>query len=107
MPKVYHSTVNTPRMVARVVDIAYTSPACIVGGSMATPTEPSAPPSIEAEYQLEASLNCPQCKKEISSVHVVRILRSKVNFTSTLPRRGHVILCPSCRALLSAELGGI
>ena len=73
---------------------------------MPSPIEPTTPP-IEAEYQLESSLNCPQCKKEISSVHVGRILRSKVNFTSTLPRRGHVILCPSCRALLSAELGGI
>src|SRR5262249_19132377 len=107
MPRVYHSAIPAPRVLARPVDFAYTSRGRILGGAMATPTEPTAPPSIEAEYQLEASLNCPQCKKEISSVHVVRILRSKVNFTSTLPRRGHVILCPSCRALLSAELGGI
>jgi hypothetical protein len=63
--------------------------------------------SFEAEYTLETPVSCPNCKGEISSVHVVRLLRSRINFTSTLPRRGHVILCGSCRAMLSANLGGI
>ena len=63
--------------------------------------------SFEAEYALESPLTCPSCKREISTVHVVRLLRSRINFTSTLPRRGHVILCGSCRTILSANLGGI
>jgi hypothetical protein len=74
---------------------------------MAPASESPAPASCEAEYALEAPLNCPQCKAEISSVQVVRLLRGQVNFTSTLPRRGHVIVCPECRGVLSAGLGGM
>lgn len=74
---------------------------------MPEPSELSPSPTFEAEYTLESSLQCPSCKQEITSVQVVRLLRGKVNFTSTLPRRGHVIICPSCRYLLSANLGGI
>ena len=71
-----------------------------------TPEAP-VPPSFEAEYALESPLSCPHCHQEIASVQVVRLLRGKVNFTSTLPRRGHVIVCPRCQAILSAELGGM
>ena len=63
--------------------------------------------SIEAEYTLESPLPCPQCRKEIGSVLVVRLLRGKVNFVSTLPRKGYVMLCSSCQGILSANLGGI
>lgn len=63
--------------------------------------------SYEAEYTLETPIACPHCKSEVTSVHVVRLLRNRINFTSTLPRRGHVILCGSCRTMLSANLGGI
>ena len=63
--------------------------------------------SFEAEYDLEQPVRCPQCRAEVSSVHVVRLLRSKVNFTSTLPRKGHVVLCSACHAVLSASLGGM
>jgi hypothetical protein len=73
-------------------------------------TEPPDTPgsgSFEAEYALETPLKCPQCATEISSIQVVRLLRSRVNFTSTLPRKGHVILCTSCRGIISASLGGI
>lgn len=73
---------------------------------MAAPVDPSPSSSFEAEYTLETPLTCPQCKREVSALCVVRLLRSKINFTSTLPRRGHVIICPECRAILSAELGG-
>jgi hypothetical protein len=73
---------------------------------MAAPIEPVPPGSCEAEYALESPQTCPQCKKEVTALQVVRLLRSKVNFTSTLPRRGHVIICPECHAILSAELGG-
>jgi DNA-directed RNA polymerase subunit RPC12/RpoP len=60
-----------------------------------------------AEYALEAPLACHHCGKEISAVQVVRLLRTKVNFISTLPRRGHVIVCPECNGILSADLGGM
>jgi hypothetical protein len=65
-------------------------------------------PAVElAEYALETSLNCHHCLKEITSLQVVRLLRTKVNFVSTLPRRGHVIVCPECKRILSADLGGM
>lgn len=73
---------------------------------MPIPTEPQ-PSSFEAEYALEMPLTCTQCRQEIQAVQVVRLLRSRVNFTSTLPRKGYIILCPACRAILSANLGGI
>lgn len=62
---------------------------------------------FEAEYAMESSLKCPKCSEEISNLYVVRLLRSKVNFTSTLPRKGYVIICSSCRGILSATLGSI
>lgn len=69
--------------------------------------EPAPNASYDAEYALESSVPCPTCKADVSTLHVVRLLRTKVNFTSTLPRRGHVILCPACRRIISATLGGI
>ena len=72
-------------------------------------TEPMPPkPSLdEAEYLLEAPLNCHHCRQEITCVRVIRLLRVKVHFISTLPRRGYVIICPECNGILSAELGGM
>lgn len=70
------------------------------------PTTDTAP-TFEAEYLLETPLACPKCSKEMASLQVVRLLRDKVNFTSTLPRKGYVIICPSCKGILSATLGGI
>jgi hypothetical protein len=63
--------------------------------------------TYEAEYVLESPLGCPKCQAEISSLRVVRLLRGKVNFTSTLPRKGYVVLCPECMGVISATLGGI
>lgn len=63
--------------------------------------------SFEAEYTLESPLKCPECKAEISTIQVVRLIRTRVNFVSMLPRRGHVIVCPACRGILSAALGGL
>lgn len=65
------------------------------------------PPIGEAEYLLETPLKCNRCGNQISSVAIVRLLRVRVNFVSTLPRRGYVIVCPSCKGILSAELGGM
>ena len=64
-------------------------------------------PSAEAEYQLETPVTCPACSESVSSLHVIRMLRTRVNFTSTLPRRGRAIVCPSCSTLISAELGAL
>jgi len=58
----------------------------------------------EAEYTLEYVARCPHCREEIDVVNVARLLRTRVNFTSTLPRRGHVIACPKCNAIISADL---
>ena len=58
----------------------------------------------EAEYTLEYKANCPKCGASLKTLKVVRLLRTRVNFVSTLPRRGRVMICPSCRSILSGEL---
>lgn len=69
--------------------------------------EPISDSEIEAEFTLEAPVRCPHCGKSIDGLQVVRILRTKVNFVSSLPRRGQVMICPECRALLTGMLGGL
>src|SRR5262245_48679859 len=63
-------------------------------------------PEAEAEYTLEYPLKCPWCNMDLEVLKVVRLLRTKVNFTSTLPRRGRVLACPNCQKVISAELAG-
>jgi len=58
----------------------------------------------EAEYTLECPVRCPACGERITTVKAVRLIRAQVNFTSTLPRRGRVIACPHCLAVIPAEL---
>jgi hypothetical protein len=58
----------------------------------------------DAEYTMEYPAVCPVCGRTITTVKVVRLLRTRVNFTSTLPRHGRVVICPSCRTILSAAL---
>jgi two-component system response regulator YesN len=69
---------------------------------------PEVPPSgetrIDAEYTLEAPVRCPACGERIATLKAVRLIRAQVNFTSTLPRRGRVIACPVCLAIVPAEL---
>ena len=77
--------------------------------------EPNAVPSrtdevgegIEAEYLLEATAVCPHCLEDIKKVQVVRMLRARVNFVSSLPRRGQLLVCPKCRVTLAGALGGL
>jgi two-component system response regulator HydG len=59
---------------------------------------------VEAEYALECPVRCPVCREILSTVKAVRLLRSHVNFTSTLPRRGRLVVCPRCLAVIPAEL---
>jgi DNA-binding response OmpR family regulator len=59
---------------------------------------------IEAEYSLECPVRCPTCGETVTTVKAVRLLRAHVNFTSTLPRRGRLVACPHCFAVIPAEL---
>ena len=67
--------------------------------------QPEVPTEIEAEYALEQSAKCSACGSVLQNLHVVRLLRTRVNFTSNLPRRGFAVLCPECGAVLSANIG--
>ena len=87
-----------------------------------TPPPPPAPPKredpprpgpgVEARdidddsgtYVLGRPLSCPHCHEWIREIHIVRLTREHVPFTSTLPRTGRALVCPSCEGLLSAEL---
>jgi hypothetical protein len=60
-----------------------------------------------AVYRLEFATRCPHCRKAIKTFKVFRLLRTQVSFTSTLPRKGYVIVCPECDGLLSTELSGL
>jgi two-component system response regulator (stage 0 sporulation protein F) len=60
--------------------------------------------NVEAEYTLECPVRCPACGERLTTVKAVRLIRGHVNFTSTLPRRGRVIACPLCLAIVPAEL---
>jgi hypothetical protein len=68
-------------------------------------TAPAAPAG--AVYTLESPAQCPECDTEITTIHVIRVMRTQVSFTSTLPRKAYVIACPACRKLLSAGLSGL
>jgi CheY-like chemotaxis protein/DNA-directed RNA polymerase subunit RPC12/RpoP len=59
---------------------------------------------VEAEYALETPVRCPACGERIMTLKAVRLVRAQVNFTSTLPRRGRVMACPHCLAVIPAEL---
>jgi hypothetical protein len=74
---------------------------------VAQPIESGSSPSFEAEYTLESPLRCPHCREEMQTVQVVRLVRTRVNFISMLPRRGYAIVCPLCHIIISAELSGM
>ncbi|HXV78233.1 MAG TPA: hypothetical protein VD788_18120 [Candidatus Polarisedimenticolaceae bacterium] len=59
----------------------------------------------EAEYQLESSVRCAHCGQQFETVQVIRLLRKKVNFTSSLPRRGYLVVCPHCQSAIPAVIG--
>lgn len=60
-----------------------------------------------ALYTLEAPVHCPQCDNEVRTLRVLRVIRTQASFTSTLPRKGYVVVCPECDRMLSAELSGL
>jgi len=71
---------------------------------VSAPVEAAAVPNSDAVYRLESTARCPQCGETISTLRAIRLLRTQVNFTSTLPRRGRVITCPCCFSIVPAEL---
>ncbi len=60
--------------------------------------------TVEAEYALETPVRCSACGERVAMLKAVRLIRARVNFTSTLPRRGRVVVCPHCFAIVPAEL---
>lgn len=62
---------------------------------------------IEAELALESAAVCPHCRAPIDSVLVERLLRTKVNSVSSLPRRGQIMLWANCQVILTGSLGGL
>jgi len=60
-----------------------------------------------ALYTLEFPVVCPHCDAQITTLRVFRLLRTQVSFTSTLPRKGYVIVCPECERPISSELSGL
>jgi hypothetical protein len=60
-----------------------------------------------AVYTLELPARCPHCREPIRTLKVLRLTRTQVTFTSSLPRGGRVIVCPLCERIVSAELSGI
>ena len=73
----------------------------------ATPGAASQAAASGAVYTLESPAQCPECNTEINTIHVIRVMRTQVSFTSTLPRKAYVIACPACKRLLSAGLSGL
>ena len=84
--------------------------AATLTGATALPVMPHGAASAApagAVYTLESPAQCPECDSEITTIHVIRVMRTQVSFTSTLPRKAYVIACPACRKLLSAGLSGL
>jgi hypothetical protein len=65
------------------------------------------PLKFEAEYELESPARCPGCQKRITKIGVLRLIRTRVNFVSTFPRRGYIAVCGECSTILPADLGGV
>ena len=50
---------------------------------------------------------CRTAHAQMRTFKVFRLLRASVSFTSTLPRKGYVIVCPECERPISSELSGL
>jgi hypothetical protein len=60
-----------------------------------------------ATYNLEMAVRCPHCDEAIRAIRIVGMSRSQVAFTSTLPRKGRIAVCPECDRILPVELSGL
>ncbi len=77
-------------------------PDAVTGGALAAQRQVDG-----ALYTLEFPVTCPHCEEQITTFRVFRLLRTQVSFTSTLPRKGYVIVCPECERPISSELSGL
>jgi hypothetical protein len=96
-------------MSTPATDVAASEPEDqIPAGSPSTRREEPAPEKPfsrgDATYRLESPARCPQCGEVLSELRAVRLLRVEVNFTSMLPRRGRIVVCPYCQTIVPAEL---
>ena len=73
-------------------------------GEGAPPGWRAAPAAV---YGLEQPVRCPGCGEEIDQLFVVRLYRARVNFMSSLPRSGRLLVCPKCRAVVPGDLGAV
>lgn len=73
----------------------------------AAPAPARAREGLGAVYRLEASARCPHCAKDVTAIRVLRALPAQVSFTSTLPRKAYVIVCPECTGMLASALSGV
>jgi len=83
------------------IDDVYVLPAVDGAGSIPPEWQSS------ATYNLETAVRCPHCDEAIRTIRIVGMSRSQVAFTSTLPRKGRVAVCPECDRILPVELSGI
>lgn len=90
-----------PTVTAIDADDVYEIPAAVVEEAI-----PAQWQSV-ATYTLELPVRCPHCREPIRTLRIVGLTRSQVSFTSTLPRKGRVAVCPECDRILSAELSGL
>ena len=60
-----------------------------------------------ATYDLELPARCPHCRNPIRTLRIIKLSRSKVPFTSTLPRAGRAIVCPQCECIVSVAIAGM
>ena len=90
-----------PRAIAADIDDVYELPP--VENADAIPDVWQSP----ATYTLEMAVRCPHCDEAIRTIRIVGLARSQVAFTSTLPRKGRVAVCPECDAILPVELSGL
>ena len=89
------------KAAAANVDDVYELPAVDAAGSIPDEWQSS------AAYTLEMAVRCPHCDEAIRTIRIVGLVRSEVAFTSTLPRKGRVAVCPECDRLLPVELSGL
>ncbi len=105
--------VTAPVAAVTNVDIDLDAPGPASIADTETYELPSGPAEIPAEWQggsvysLELPARCPHCRETIRTIRVLRLKRSQVTFTSTLPRGGRVLVCPECERILSAELAAL
>ncbi len=96
--------INAEQLRNIVRRAATTATAGIAPAESTSPSPPLQESKIDAEYTLETPVRCPACGERIASLKAVRLIRATVTFTSTLPRRGRVVACPHCLAVIPAEL---